>query len=172
MASRGFSTFLFAALTGFGAGAPSPASAQTVVNLPIDALGAEARAAAERAAPDAEFTEASMELDEDGRHSIEIAGVGWDGRHVEVDLYQENGSDWIVEEVERYIDWSETPAPVRRTVAALFLESWRPTLVERSLRPNNVVVYEIEGYDAAEELIELEIGANGDFLSLRKYNAT
>lgn len=149
----------------------APAAAQTVVELPIDALGAEARAAAEAAAPDAVFTVASMELNENGRHAVEVEGVGGDGRHVEVDLYQD-GSQWVVEEIERYVEWDETPWAVRATVSSLFLDSWRPTLIERSVRPNDVVVYEIEGYDAGGELFELEIGRDGSFIAIKRYNAT
>lgn len=156
---------------GLEAGLSGAASAQVQVALPLDRIAPEALAMAREAAPDADFREADMELDENGHHSVEIAGVGADGRHVEVDLYQE-GEVWVLDEIERHINWDETPMAVRGMLGVLFLDSWRPSLVERSQRPGGVVVYEIEGVDALGEAIEVEISDTGRLLGIYKYNAS
>lgn len=157
---------LAAALSALG-----PASAQIVADMPMNLVPPDALAAAQEAAPDAAFYEVSLEVgDEQGHDTLEITGRDRQGRHVEVDLYQENRM-WLVEEIERLLPWDETPAAVRAEIAALFGDDWRPTLIERSQRQEDVVVFEIEGVDRYDDPFELEIGEDGGLISLSKFNA-
>lgn len=74
---------------------------------------------------------------------------------LEVDVLE----DGTMEKVEEQIEKSALPEAVTKTLAEK-LPKFEPTMVEKSTRPNNVVIYEFEGTHDGKE-IDAEINSDG-----------
>lgn len=86
---------------------------------------------------------------------FEFAGKAASGMGLEVDVME----DGTIEEIEEQIDASALPAEVAATLASS-LAGFTPSYVEKSTRPEGVVVYEFEGTVDGKE-IDAEINADG-----------
>jgi len=118
---------------------------------PKDAL-----AAAEAARPDVTFKKVDVEV-EDGVTTYECSGETEDGREVEVDV----AAEWSVLEIEEIIGAEDVPDAVMQVVD-IQIPGFEPGEIERSVRPDGVVVYEFEGADADGVEVDLEVQADGE----------
>lgn len=111
------------------------------------------------AAPGVEFESVSIEL-ENGVAVYELEATGPDGKHIEVDVYE----DGRLQEIEMEMSADEVPEIV---MAALERRSpgFEPSYIEASIRPDGVFLYEFEGVAADGQTIEIEIGEDGEVLS-------
>jgi len=120
---------------------PPPQAAASVVP-------AEIAAATSRAAPGIAITRG--EPDAEG-NEYEVTGTMPDGDEIELDLVRSNGA-WTVMEIQRDVDWSSVPDPVRAAAAAM-PNSFEPVRVIESKQPaDGSVIFELfaaEGQDGS-----------------------
>ena len=96
-------------------------------------------AAVSAAVPD--ITIVGGELNASG-NQFEVTGTLPNGDEVEVDMVQSNGA-WTVDEVQRDIEWSTVPEPVR-AVAAAVPDSFEPVrVIESTQAADGSIVYEL-----------------------------
>lgn len=132
----------------------TPALAQEETKVELSAVPAAAMEAAQKAAPGVTFETANIDNDE-GTETYELTGKLASGKQVEVDVL----ADGTIEEVEEEIDAAAVPAEVQATLDKE-LAGFASTMIEKSTRPNGVVVYEFEGQHDGKE-IDAEINADG-----------
>ena len=144
---------------------------QLEVQIPISDVDDQALAIARSAAPGVRFITANVEFAERGMDVLELGGVTAAGVNVEVDLVRA-GSIWRIDEVEREVSWRQVPFDVKVILSVFFMEEWRPDVIERSERPDGLVVYELEGKDAAGETLEMSITETGDVVTIEKNTAS
>ena len=112
------------------------ASAQPSPESPVSAGVA---AAVSAAVPD--ITIVGGELNASG-NQFEVTGTLPNGDEVEVDMVQSNGA-WTVDEVQRDIEWSTVPEPVRAAAAAV-PDSFEPVrVIESTQAADGSIVYEL-----------------------------
>lgn len=132
----------------------APALAQEETKLDMSAVPAAAMEAAQKAVQGVTFETAQMDKDE-GTDTYELGAKLSSGKHIEVDVL----ADGTIEEVEEEITAAELPAEVKATLDKE-LAGFAPTMIEKSTRPQGVVVYEFEGQHGGKE-IDAEINADG-----------
>ena len=132
----------------------TPALAQDEKAITMDQAPPAARDAATKAVEGISFEKVQIDSDE-GTETYEFAGKTADGVMIEVDVL----ADGTIEEIEQQIDASALPAEVKTTLDHN-LPSFKPTMVEKSTRPNNAVVYELEGSHEGKD-VDVEINADG-----------
>ena len=75
-------------------------------------------------------------------NQFEVTGTLPNGDEVEVDMVQSNGA-WTVDEVQRDIEWSTVPEPVRAAAAAV-PDSFEPIrVIESTQAADGSIVYEL-----------------------------
>lgn len=141
---------LAAALIGFAA----PALAQEENVIAMDKAPKAAMDAAMAQAKGVTFDKVQIDNDE-ATETYEFSGKMANGMMVEVDVL----ADGTLEELEEQIDKSALPESVMATLTKN-LPNFEPAFIEKSTRPNNLVVYEFEGKHDGKE-IDVEINADG-----------
>lgn len=131
----------------------APALAETEVSQ-ADIPEAVAETAMETA-PGVTFTKVSTEIEE-GRTVYEFQGQSHDGKHIEVDVFD----DGTLQEVEMEMDFDELPAAVKLSMNSRF-PGFRATYVESSVHSTGVFLYEIEGVTADGAAITVEMAEDG-----------
>ncbi len=102
-------------------------------------VSADIAAAVSAAVPD--ITIVGGELNASG-NQFEVTGTLPNGDEVEVDMMQSNGA-WTVDEVQRDIEWSTVPEPVRAAAAAV-PDSFEPVrVIESTQAADGSIVYEL-----------------------------
>ena len=132
----------------------SPAFAQEESTMSVTEVPAAAMTAAQGAAPGVTFSSAAMD-DDEGTQTYELSGQDASGKHIEVDVL----ADGTVEEVEQQIDIADLPAAVKATWDAE-MAGVTPTMIEKSTRPDNTIVYEFEG-ERDGQAFDAEINEDG-----------
>ena len=138
-----------AAIIGFA----GPALAQDETKITMEEAPQAAKDAAMKAVSGVTFETVQIDNDE-GTETFEFGGVA-NGVKVEVDVL----ADGTIEEIEQQIDQSELPAEVRAALDAN-LPGFQPTMVEKSMRPDDLVVYELEGSHDGKD-VDVEVNADG-----------
>ncbi len=106
---------------------------------PESPVSADVAAAVSAAVPD--ITIVGGELNASG-NQFEVTGTLPNGDEVEVDMVQSNGA-WTVDEVQRDIEWSTVPEPVRAAAAAV-PDSFEPVrVIESTQAADGSIVYEL-----------------------------
>ena len=132
-------------LKGIAAVALASATAGYSQPAPESPVSADIAAAVSAAVPD--ITIVSGELNASG-NQFEVTGTLPNGDEVEVDMVQSNGA-WTVDEVQRDIEWSTVPEPVRAAAAAV-PDSFEPIrVIESTQAADGSIVYEL--FRAAED---------------------
>ena len=91
------------------------------------------------AVPDISIT--SGELNASG-NQFEVTGTLPNGDEVEVDMVQSNGA-WTVDEMQRDVEWSTVPEPVRAAAASV-PDSFEPIrVIESTQAADGSIVYEL-----------------------------
>ena len=115
------------------------ATAANTQPAPESPVSADVAAAVSAAVPD--ITIVGGELNASG-NQFEVTGTLPNGDEVEVDMVQSNGA-WTVDEVQRDIEWSTVPEPVR-AVAAAVPDSFEPVrVIESTQAADGSIVYEL-----------------------------
>ena len=130
----------FTALAALAAAAFSlPATVTAQTDPPASPVPADIAALVSAAVPDIAIT--GGDLNASG-NQFEVTGTLPNGDEVEVDLVQSNGA-WTVDEVQRDIEWSTVPEPVRATAAAV-PDSFEPVrVIESTQAADGSIVYEL-----------------------------
>ena len=115
----------------------SPSASQTTQTE--EAVPADIAALVSDAVPDITIT--GGELNAVG-NQFEVTGTLPNGDEIEVDMVQSNGV-WTVDEVQRDIEWSTVPEPVR-AAAATVPDSFEPIrVIESTQAADGSIVYEL-----------------------------
>lgn len=124
--------------------------------IPLDQIPAELWKTTQDMFPDATFSSADIETEEDGTRIYEVQGRMPDGLRVELDLH-ENGD---IEEYEIEFTEAQVPGAVMNAVSKK-VPGFRPTYIEAShSRSGKVIKYEMEGTLGDQEL-DIEVSADG-----------
>ena len=124
--------------------------------MPLEQIPAEHRKIAQNLFPEARFSSADIESEDDGTKILEIQGRMPDGRRVEIDLL-ENGS---IEEYEVEFAESKVPGAVLKAVEKK-MPGFQSTYIEAShSRSGQVVKYEMEG-TLRGQILDIEVSADG-----------
>ena len=117
------------------AAAAAPALSQPKVAA--DDVPAGVVAAVKAAEPGFTIVEAELK-ERDGRRYYDVEGTRADGSELEFDLL-ETGASWTVVEIQRDIDWSTAPAPVRQAAGDV-----KPVrVIESRQASDGTVIYEL-----------------------------
>jgi len=126
-------------LKGIAAAALAFATTANTQPAPESPVSADIAAAVSAAVPD--ITIVGGELNASG-NQFEVTGTLPNGDEVEVDMVQSNGA-WTVDEVQRDIEWSTVPEPVRAAAAAV-PDSFVPVrVIESTQAADGSIVYEL-----------------------------
>ena len=126
-------------LKSIAAAALAFATAANAQPSPESPVSADIAAAVSASVPD--ITIVGGELNASG-NQFEVTGTLPNGDEVEVDMVQSNGA-WTVDEVQRDIEWSTVPEPVR-AVAAAVPDSFEPVrVIESTQAADGSIVYEL-----------------------------
>ena len=130
----------FIALTVLATLACSPSASQTTqTEADVSPVPTDIAALVSAALPDITIT--SGELNAVG-NQYEVTGTLPNGDEIEVDMVQSNGA-WTVDEIQRDIEWSTVPEPVR-TAAAAVPDSFEPVrVIESTQAADGSIVYEL-----------------------------
>lgn len=130
----------FIALAVLATGACSlPATATAQTESPASPVPADIAALVSAAVPDITIT--GGDLNASG-NQFEVTGTLPNGDEIEVDMVQSNGV-WTVDEVQRDIEWSTVPEPVRAAAAAV-PDSFEPIrVIESTQAADGSIVYEL-----------------------------
>ena len=116
---------------------PATVTAQT--ESPASPVPADIAALVSDVVPDIAIT--GGELNTAG-NQFEVTGTLPNGDEVEVDLVPSNGA-WTVDEIQRDIEWSTVPEPVRAAAAAV-PDSFEPVrVIESTQAADGSIVYEL-----------------------------
>ena len=122
------------ALAAWAAAVCSPlTTVKAQTEAPASPVPADIAALVSAAVPDITIT--GGELNAVG-NQFEVAGTLPNGDEIEVDMVQSNGA-WTVDEVQRDIEWSTVPEPVRAAAAAV-PDSFEPVRVIESTQAAGV----------------------------------
>ena len=129
----------------------SPALALELTQVPPHVLEVAAHYA-----PEAKWETAGTDFDTQLMSpEFEIAGKLPNGVAIEVDVSPEGN----LHEIETAIEAAAVPEPVMKLLG-VYLPGFTPTLIELSVRPNNVTFYEFEGTVNGRE-VDVEVNAAG-----------
>jgi len=124
--------------------------------IPLEQVPAEHRKTTQDLFPDATFSSADIETEEDGTRIYELQGRMPDGREVEVDL-RENGE---IEEYEIEFTQDQVPGAVMLAVSKK-VPGFSPTYIEAShSHSGKVTKYEMEG-TLGDQALDIEVSADG-----------
>ena len=124
--------------------------------IALEKVPAEHRKIAQDLFPEATFSSANNETEDDGTIIYEIQGRTPDGRRVEVDLFENRN----LEEYEIEFTEAQVPGAVMNAVGKK-MPGFSPTYIEASHSPSGKVMkYEFEGTLGGEKL-DIEVSADG-----------
>lgn len=113
-----------------------------------------------RTAPGVTFDRVSIDR-ENGRAIYEFEAADHNGKHIEVDVYE----DGRLEEIEMEVTLDETPLAVRQTLENE-ADGFEPDYIELSVRSGRYpYVYEFDGVLSGRQL-SVEIAETGELLSI------
>jgi hypothetical protein len=120
----------------------------------LEEVPAEVLQVARAARPALQLEAAEHEV-RDGRDYYDIAGKMPDGSEVELDMTTVDGR-WAVVEIQRDVEMTEIPEPVRQALADAH-EKWAPRRIIESDQDNGVVIYEFFGPGPGGEEMKAEV---------------
>lgn len=106
-------------------------------------------------------TDASIEIEAEGKLIYGLSGQNSQGNRFEVDV----NAIGEIQELEEEIDQSQVPPQVLKDLR-VWLPDFQPVLIRRSIRAGDVVVYEFNGKDVQGNSLQIEIPSKGGKLML------
>ena len=131
-----------------------------IANVPAAVIDA-----AKAVRPDVTFTEAEKEV-RGGVTYFDIGGMDGAGNEIELDIIQDEGS-WRVVEVQRDIDWAQTPQAVKGALVGKAPDD-APARIIESDQTDGIIVYEFYyvAEDGSESKHEVTFdGADAEYLT-------
>ncbi|WP_149031185.1 hypothetical protein [Moorena producens] len=109
-------------------------------------------------------TDAAIEIEDDGKLIYGLSGQNSQGNRFEVDV----NAIGEIQELEEEIDQSQVPPEVLKGLR-VWLPDFQPTVIRRSVRAGDEVVYEFNGKDVQGNNLQVEMPSKGGRLMLFTY---